>query len=110
LIVLQYRARDKPRYRLGHGKELCRFSIDKSLTLVLGLVLMYIVIGITASVTYVLLLKRENARRDRGERNEIIENQPETHDTGNEKNGRYATVEEAKREKGDKWSGYRYMI
>lgn len=80
------------------------------MTLVLGLVLMYIVIGITASVTYVLLLKRENARRSRGERDEIIENQPGTHDARNEKNGRYATVEEAKREKGDKWSGYRYTI
>ncbi|KIM44467.1 hypothetical protein M413DRAFT_353864 [Hebeloma cylindrosporum] len=88
-----YRARDKPWYPLGHG-----------------LVLMYIVIGITASITYLLLLKRENARRDRGERDEIIENQPDTHDTRNEKNGRYATVEEAKRDKGDKWSGYRYTI
>jgi len=71
---------------------------------------MYIGIGITASVTYLFLLKRENERRGRGERDEIIENQPETHDTGNEINGRYATVEEAKREKGDKWSGYRYTI
>lgn len=71
---------------------------------------MYIAIGITGSTAYLLLLKRENARRARGERDEIIENQPETHNTRNEKNGRYATVEEAKREKGDKWSGYRYTI
>lgn len=26
------------------------------------------------------------------------------------KNGRYASVEEAKREKGDEWSGYRYTL
>jgi len=71
---------------------------------------MYIAIGITTSVIYILLLKRENARRDRGERDEIIENQPETQEARNEVNGRYSTVEEAKREKGDKWSGYRYMI
>lgn len=27
-----------------------------------------------------------------------------------ELNGRFATVEDAKREKGDRWSGYRYML
>jgi hypothetical protein len=71
---------------------------------------MYVVIGITSSVIYLFLLKRENARRDREERNEFIENQPETREAQNEVNGRYSTVEEAKREKGDKWSGYRYTI
>lgn len=25
-------------------------------------------------------------------------------------NGRFATVEDAKKEKGDKWSGYRYVL
>jgi hypothetical protein len=25
-------------------------------------------------------------------------------------NGRFATVEDAKKEKGDKWSGYRYIL
>ncbi|KAG6902544.1 hypothetical protein C0995_014933 [Termitomyces sp. Mi166 len=49
-------------------------------------------------------LVRENARRDRGERDEIIGKDG----TGNEKNGRFATLEEAKLEKGDEWSGYRY--
>ncbi|KAH9479340.1 MFS-type transporter cnsO [Psilocybe cubensis] len=88
-----YRARDKPWYPLGHG-----------------LVLMYIVFGILSSTLFIILLKRENARRDRGERNEYIEDQPETHDPANEKNGRYATVDDAKRAKGDKWSGYRYTI
>ncbi|KAF8809511.1 MFS general substrate transporter [Phlegmacium glaucopus] len=85
-----YRAKDKPWYRLG-------------------LVLMYICFGLIASTTYIILLKRENARRDRGERDEIIETHAETHNARNEINGRYATVDEAKREKGDEWSGYRYV-
>ena len=71
---------------------------------------MYIGFGLISSILYIILLKRENARRDRGERDEIIENQVETHDAQNEKNGRYATVDEAKQDKGDQWSGYRYVI
>ena len=70
---------------------------------------MYIGFGLIASTWYMILLKRSNARRDRGERDEIIENQVETHDARNEKNGRYTTVDDAKKEKGDEWSGYRYM-
>lgn len=67
---------------------------------------MYIAIGLITSITYLLLLKRENARRDRGERDEIIGDSS----VGDEKNGRYATVAEAKQEKGDEWSGYRYTL
>ena len=79
-------------------------------TPLLGLVLMFICFGLLASVALLIFLKRENARRDRGERDEIIENQVETHESRNEKNGRYATVDEAKKDKGDEWSGYRYVI
>ncbi|KAJ6619900.1 major facilitator superfamily domain-containing protein [Mycena sp. CBHHK59/15] len=87
-----YRAKDKPWYPLG-------------------LVLMYIVIGIIASTTYHILLRRENARRDRGERDEVIgkSGDPEL-DVKNEKNGRFDSVQDAKREKGDEWSGYRYTL
>ncbi|PPQ63105.1 hypothetical protein CVT24_005816 [Panaeolus cyanescens] len=84
-----YRAKDRPWYHLGHG-----------------LVLMYIAIGLVTSITYLLLLKRENARRDRGERDEIIGESG----VGNEKNGRFESVAQAKREKGDEWSGYRYTL
>ena len=70
------------------------------------MVFMYIGIGIISSLVYHYFLKRENARRDRGERDEIIGKDG----TGNEKNGRFATQEEAKMEKGDEWSGYRYII
>ncbi|KAF7370489.1 High-affinity nicotinic acid transporter [Mycena sanguinolenta] len=81
-----YRAKDKPWYRL---------------------VLMYIGFGLIASTTYHFALRAENARRDRGERDEII---GKAEDSGNEKNGRFDTVEDAKREKGDEWSGYRYIL
>ncbi|KAJ7117790.1 major facilitator superfamily domain-containing protein [Mycena epipterygia] len=81
-----YRARDRPWYPLG-------------------LVLMYICIGIIANSIFLYLLKKENARRDRGERDEVIGSEV-LEDNGN---GCFATVEDAKREKGDNWSGYRYV-
>ncbi|EGO22462.1 hypothetical protein SERLADRAFT_416918 [Serpula lacrymans var. lacrymans S7.9] len=84
-----YRANQTPWYPMGHG-----------------LVLMYICFGFIANVTYQYMLKAENARRDRGERDEIIEGMS----GGLEINGRFASVEEAKREKGDEWSGYRYTL
>jgi len=46
--------------------------------------------------------------RDRGEREEIVGDGPS--DGKDEKNGRFATLEDAKREKGDEWSGYRYTL
>ena len=52
-----------------------------------------------------VLLRRENARRDRGERNEIIGDSKD----GDPRNGCYESVEAAKRDKGDKWSGFRYI-
>ncbi|KJA23556.1 hypothetical protein HYPSUDRAFT_201281 [Hypholoma sublateritium FD-334 SS-4] len=88
-----YRASDKPWYPLGHG-----------------LVLMYIGIGIITSILFLVFLNRENARRERGERDEYIDDQPETHLPENLKNGRYSTMDDAKRDKGDKWSGYRYTV
>ena len=35
---------------------------------------------------------------------------PETVEKLARLNGRFATVEEAKKEKGDRWSGYRYIL
>lgn len=96
----KYRARDAPRYRLGHG-----------------IVLMYIGIGFISTISYILYLRSENARRDRGGRDEIIESElvsnekePNSPVVGHGKGGRFATVEDAKTEKGDEWSGYRYTI
>lgn len=85
-----YRASDKPWYTLGHG-----------------MVLMYIGLGMISSIICRFLLDRENRKRDRGERDEII---GDITITGNEKNGRFATLADAKTEKGDQWSGYRYTL
>ncbi|PPQ68415.1 hypothetical protein CVT26_006087 [Gymnopilus dilepis] len=88
-----YRAKDKPWYRLGHG-----------------LVLLYIGLGLVSSTVMLIYLKRENSQRAQGARDEYIEDQPDTHHPENEKNGRFATVADAKTEKGDKYSGYKYTI
>ncbi|KAJ8519847.1 hypothetical protein ONZ45_g3280 [Pleurotus djamor] len=87
-----YRSEDRPWYPLGHG-----------------LVLMYIALGIVFSIIYRFFLARENQHRDRGERDEIIEG-VKTEVSQDEKNGRYVSVVEAKRAKGDEWSGYRYTL
>jgi hypothetical protein len=94
-LYMQYRARNKPWYTLGHG-----------------IVLIYICIGFITSVIHYTLLRMENARRDRGERDEVITGlDGGAHQRkGDPKNGVYLTVEDAKRDKGDGWSGYRYML
>ena len=89
----QYRARDAPWYTLGHG-----------------IVLMYIVIGLIMAVIYHVCLRRENARRERGERDEVIRGVNDGQAAELSKNGTYASVAEAKRDKGDEWSGYRYTL
>ncbi len=86
----QYRAQDTPWYTLGHG-----------------IILMYIGITVVCAALYRWLLKRENDLRDRGERDEVIVGVNEDRDDLLN-NGRYGSVEEAKSEKGDLWSGYRY--
>jgi len=86
-----YRTADKPWYRLGHG-----------------IVLVYIAIGWISSLIFTILLRRENARRDKGDRDEIIGNFTGNH--ANELNGRYETVDAARKEKGDQWSGFRYTV
>lgn len=100
----QYRAQDQPWYTFGHG-----------------LVLLYIGLGIIASTTYYILLRRENAMRDRGERDEVIdgvyleradgekESEAEREERAR-RNGRFESVDAARVEKGDEWSGYRYML
>lgn len=70
---------------------------------------MYICIALICAIAYRILLKRENDARDRGERDEIIEGVNEDRQDL-ARNGRFASVDEAKREKGDTWSGYRYTL
>ncbi|KAF8497681.1 MFS general substrate transporter [Gautieria morchelliformis] len=88
-----YRTKDKPWFRLGHG-----------------IVFAYIGIGFTVTLLAIYYLRKENARRERGERDEIIKGV-----TGENKSpvggGKvYDSLEQVKREKGDAWSGYRYTL
>jgi len=64
----------------------------------------------------ILLLRSENNRRERGECNEVIwigekgeEMDEETKRRG-EANGIYDSIDEARRNKGDEWSGFRYHL
>ena len=100
-----------------------------------GIILIYIGICIFTSGVYYLILRAENVRRDQGIRDEIIDGvndkgmfirwyaypryrliylrdigDPETVERLARLNGRFTTVEDAKREKGDNWSGYRYVL
>jgi hypothetical protein len=69
---------------------------------------MYIAIGWLSSLIYTILLRRENKARDRGERDEVIDGFENK--SANVDNGRYSSVAEARREKGDMWSGFRYTV
>jgi hypothetical protein len=95
LIGPKYRAVDAPWYRLGHA-----------------IILAYIAIGWLCSAAFMFLLRRENERRDRGERDEVIDsyNSGEGMDELALKNGRFETVNDARREKGDEWSQFRYTL
>jgi hypothetical protein len=58
------------------------------------------------------LLRRENERRDKGERDEVIDSDNSGEETNKMalKNGRFETVDDARREKGDEWSQFRYTL
>lgn len=53
-------------------------------------------------------LQRENARRDRGERDEIINGIDNKN--ADIRNGQYSSVDAARLDKGDGWSGFRYTL
>ncbi|CDO73521.1 hypothetical protein BN946_scf185013.g156 [Trametes cinnabarina] len=86
-----YRAVDAPRYRLGHS-----------------IVLAYIAIGWICSLGLYIHLKRENAAKRRGERDEVIDGVNNPH--AREENGHFESVDAARMEKGDHWSGFRYSL
>ena len=90
---IQYRQDDAPRYTTGHIATL-----------------VCVTTGLIASTAMYFLLRRENNRRDRGERDEVIRVDGGIVSGGDPKNGVYESIEEAKRDKGDDWSGYRYII
>jgi len=78
-----YRSNDSPWYPIGHG-----------------IVLTYIGIGWISTLILRFVLKAENDRRDRGERDEII---GESGEKG------YESIDAVRQEKGDQWSGFRYI-
>lgn len=86
-----YRARDAPRYVLGHG-----------------IVLAYMGIGFIASLAYIVMLRRENVARVKGQRDEVIIGVDNP--LAREENGVFESIEHARREKGDAWSGFRYTL
>ncbi|KAJ8520100.1 hypothetical protein ONZ45_g3024 [Pleurotus djamor] len=86
-----YRSKDGPWFTFGHG-----------------IVLAYIGFGWICTLIFVYFLRQENARRDRGERDEVIAGINNKH--ANPKNGIYDSVEAARRDKGDEWSGFRYSL
>ena len=88
LTYLQYRTEDVPWYTPGHAVTLS-----------------LVVVGLASAIGLHILLRRENACRDRGERDEVIGDSK----GGDLKNGCYESVEAAKKDKGDGWSGYRYI-
>jgi hypothetical protein len=91
-----YRAKDAPWFRLGHI-----------------VVLVYIVIGFVCTLIFTWGIKRENDARDAGLRDELIVSDVEKVDEETRKNakgGVYATIDDARRDKGDRWSGYRYRL
>ncbi|KAI0034264.1 MFS general substrate transporter [Vararia minispora EC-137] len=86
-----YRSVDKPWYRLGHG-----------------IILAYVCIGWLSSLAYMFLLRRENAAKARGERDEVILGVDNKN--ADPKNGEFESINHARREKGDAWSGFYYTL
>ncbi|KAJ4002442.1 MFS general substrate transporter [Lentinula boryana] len=86
-----YRSTESPWYTMGHG-----------------IVLAYIGIGLICVTIMRIGLQRENARRNRGERDEVIDGIDNKN--ADVRNGRYPDVEIARLEKGDDWSGFRYLL
>lgn len=93
--ISQYRSKDAPWYSLGHG-----------------IVLAYIAIGFISSFVMRLVLKAENARRTRGERDEIIGELGAVGGAADDGKGKpvYESVEAARIDRGDHWSGFRYTL
>lgn len=69
--------------------------------------MIYVGISLLSSTTFIIFLSRENRKRERGERDEVIKGVNEDRDDL-VRNGVFASVEEARKEKGDEWSGFRY--
>lgn len=72
--------------------------------------MVYIAIGWVSTCIALYFIRRENGKRRRGERDEIIRG---INDKGVPQDGSvkiYESLEEVKKEKGDAWSGYIYTL
>jgi len=85
-----YRAKDKPWYRFGH-------------CFMLG----YLVMGFICTLIMMYFLNAENKRRERGERSERITGDETTTNNPGES---YESLAVARQEKGDHFSGFRYIL
>ncbi|GJJ11312.1 hypothetical protein Clacol_005544 [Clathrus columnatus] len=71
---------------------------------------LYIAMGWITTLIAIYLIRRENARRQRGERDEIIRG---INDKGVPQDGSvkiYESLSDVKKDKGDHWSGYTYTL
>ncbi|KAF8309895.1 MFS general substrate transporter [Clavulina sp. PMI_390] len=91
-----YRAKNAPWYRMGHAISLA-----------------YVAMTLITSLLFIYFLDRENKARDAGLRDELILSEHSSEKGEDDRSfagGTYETVDEARREKGDCWSGYRYVL
>lgn len=72
------------------------------------IVLVYICLGLISTLVLLVSLRKENARRNRGERDEVIAGKENP--AQNTRNGVFESEEIARLEKGDNWSGFRYSL
>lgn len=90
---IKYPASEAPFYTRGHE-------------IMLG----YTILGFFAALAFRTLLRLENNRRDRGERDEIILGNGSPQESKSARNGCYESIEAAQRDKGDEFSGFRYTL
>lgn len=70
----------------------------------------YTVLGFFAALIFRTLLRIENSRRERGERDEFIIGSGLPQGDIPARNGCYESIETAQKEKGDDYSGFRYIL
>ena len=71
---------------------------------------MYAALGWIGTLITIYLLRKENARRARGERDELIKGVTVVGDVPVGKGKVYDSLEQVKMDKGDGWSGYKYTL
>jgi hypothetical protein len=74
-------------------------------------IVLFIGIGFINTLITIYFLRKENALRNRGERDEIVKGVNDSGEKGSPGKGPvYESVAHVKMAKGDGWSGYRYVL